>query len=493
MRRAWFWGAVVGLVAFIYAAKLPLNCEDFWYCLPSGEAVVERGRIEDPILQCYTAEAGPHVTHRWLAHAMLYGLYRTGGPKLCVVANAAVFSLAYAALVSLGLRSGGTVRTAAGATVVAFFCGMENFSVRTQTLGVAAFVGTLWLLSAVPREGPTRTARTMALAAGLGAVSAFWANTHGSFPLGAALVGSLWVEALYEGFALGREGGRRRARVLGVMLAAVCLGWLLNPYGAGIFSRFRGVQAGSVEVGVTEWRATSIASVSGKALMLSLLLLLVVFKGSRRPLRAGEALWLGGFLLMALKHERMVLWWGLAAAPILARHGADAMRTAWPGAEGREAGRLRWPGWLTLGLVAVVALFSTPYLKGHWAKGRAGFVLAPETPVAATRRLRALLGPRDRLWNPVHWGGYIAWQTKRTVFVNDQIALLPRAVARDYMTVSEGEPGWEDVLSRRRVTVLLADRTEQGALIRAAARSRDWRKVYEDELAAIYRRAEQPR
>jgi hypothetical protein len=484
-----FWGAVVGLVVFLYAAKLPLNCADFWYCLPSGQAVLERGRIEDPIRQCYTAGAGPYVTHRWLGHTMMYAAFRAGGPKLCVLVNAAVFALSYAALLALCLKRGGDARMAAGAALVAFFCGMENFGVRTQTVGVAAFVAMLALLHAASAGEDAGPRRAAMLGAAACALSAVWANTHASFPLAAVLVGSLLAEALYEGFALGEDAARRRAGVLGAMLTGVLAGFLLNPYGAAIFGRFRAVQETALQIDFTEWRATTIASATGKAVVVSVLLLLVVFKGSRYRLRVGEALWIVGFLVLGLKHQRHAIWWGLAAAPIIARHGADAMRTAWPG--WGAARRPMWPvSWAVLGLLAVLSLFSTPYLKrvSPLVAGRARAVLAPETPVRAAAFLAGQTAPGERMWNPMHWGGYIAWQTKRKVFANDQLALLPPDVVRDYLTVNAAGAGWEGVLTRWRVTLLVVDRVEQPALECAAARRPDWIRAYEDGIAIIYRR-----
>jgi hypothetical protein len=114
-------------------------------------------------------------------------------------------------------------------------------------------------------------------------------------------------------------------------------------------------------------------------------------------------------------------------------------------------------------------------------------------PVAAvTFLLQESLG-KQRSPEPVFstdaWGGYLIYRMypERKVVVDDRHDLYGSDRIRQYLILTQGEPGWQSVLQDWQIrTALLPSDSTLANLLRELPR--DWRVAYEDKVAVVFER-----
>jgi hypothetical protein len=94
-----------------------------------------------------------------------------------------------------------------------------------------------------------------------------------------------------------------------------------------------------------------------------------------------------------------------------------------------------------------------------------------------------------RLFNEYGWGGYCDWRLwpKYRVFIDGRAEVFFHTSYWDYQKISGMEPGWQDRLRRWGVDTILI--RSDAWLAKALAEQADWRRIYADNDAVIYRRA----
>jgi hypothetical protein len=97
--------------------------------------------------------------------------------------------------------------------------------------------------------------------------------------------------------------------------------------------------------------------------------------------------------------------------------------------------------------------------------------------------------PQGQIFNPQHWGDWLILRVPGVrPFATSNIHLTPPKVWEDYLRISRGEPGWQRVLDRYNVRMLVLDKLSQPVLTTAMKQTTGWMLAYEDDQAVIYRR-----
>jgi hypothetical protein len=298
------------------AAVRPVDDPDVWWMAAAGRDFLATGRMPTHNGYSFAEPGHPWVMHEWL-HAPLYawGLDRFGPSFFALVAallGVATFALVCASTIGrarhpLGATLLGVV------TVIAF--GKRFLTARPSSTSLALLA--LFVAIAFGR----RFGWKHLVAAS--AVELVWANAHGSFPMGIAL---LLMRAAIEQESLTR---------VRVILAAVVAGaaTFVNPYGSALHAlvlaylvgdrggTFSAIHAHIAEfrpiwrdiggvVGVPEW-----AGLSSMAA-----LTLAAMADRRHRLRA---LFCTGLLGLAISHVRHVEQFGIVSAMLLAPYVDD--------------------------------------------------------------------------------------------------------------------------------------------------------------------------
>lgn len=313
-----------------------------------------------------------------------------------------------------------------------------------------------------------------------------WMNSHGSFPLGLALLGAMWLGAVVDGpraAAVGSDpDGARAARLaarLNTPAAAVARRYLLwsiagvmagvvNPIGPRLLvfpiqllSRREALD------GVVEWQPPSFSS-PPELLFLALVPLVAVAArrgASWQNLLPSVCFLLGGFLAI-----RNIAVAAVVVVAMLAPSFADIL--------GTDDGRSVNPISRIIGAAAVVGGVAVAVVV---AVGP-GFDLKLY-PVDEVDFLEAKgLAPSGEV-NLIHReavGNYLAYRygPDSAVFIDDRFDFYPTAVTADHLTLLDGGD-YHDVLERRRGDVVLWE--ADSLLARWLVESDDWELVVDGE------------
>jgi hypothetical protein len=106
-------------------------------------------------------------------------------------------------------------------------------------------------------------------------------------------------------------------------------------------------------------------------------------------------------------------------------------------------------------------------------------------PVAAVAHIRET-EPSGRLFNAYNWGAYLLWALPEyPVFVDGRTDLYNDEVISEWFRVVRVEPGWEAVLDRWDVRLVLV---ESYLPLGNALDGAGWARVYEDDFTVVFTR-----
>jgi hypothetical protein len=234
---------------------------------------------------------------------------------------------------------------------------------------------------------------------------------------------------------------------------------------------------------ITEWQPTSLRSVPG-ILFFGSALGVAIFL-ARRPAAVGwpALAWLAVFFIIGAYAIRGVAWWPLGAAYAMAGLVATASPDAGAAAVRRAPGSERINSAIVAVLiVAGVALLPVWRPTDPSLQAPAGVV--GNAPPGVTASLREIARPGDRLFNPQPWGSWFEFVLPDVpVAIDSRIEVFPPAVWDDYGAVTAGEVGWEAILDRWGVTIVVAPTKDEAFVERL--KSAGWRSVFQDEDAFV--------
>jgi hypothetical protein len=446
---------VCGAAMTVWAGSIGLKSisdNSFMTHLATGRLIISGHGIPGHDPYSFTAHGAPWVVQSWLA-SVLYGLVDRfwGGQGLRVL-----MGLTTAALGAMTWRLTRPARTLVGRIVITALVisvGITVWSPRPLLIGLLML--SITLLVAEGGLSPWV----------LLPVFWIWVNTHGSFPLGLVLLGTLWVGRLADH----QDGDLERRCLLwgvgGTVLGAVSpLGPTLLVFPLHLLGKMK------VLANVIEWQSPSFAS--GWARLFLIQVVVAVLLLVRRP-SYRAAIPLVVFVAAALVSQRNVAVAGLVLVPGLARGFRDL---------GSVRGDQRSPVSVVLG-VAVVAI---AVLMVSASLGRPAWDLStyPVAPLAWMRQ-QGIQTDQVRTLTSDTTGNYLEllYGTNAHAFIDDRVDMYPASVVNDYVQVEHGLPGWQQILTRRGIDLVVFDRTS--ALTEVLSDSAAWRVLYQDSAWSI--------
>jgi hypothetical protein len=317
---------------------MPLLDPDIWWVAAAGRRMLATGRAPTQNVFSFVEPAHPWIMHEWLlGPAYAWGLDHIG-PCVFVAATIALLALDIALVLAATL---GRARHSSAGLIMALaaLAGFGSRFVSMRPTHVAlVFPIAMTLAAFAPRFGVVSMVAAVL-------IEIVWTNTHGSFPLGVALV---LVAALDR-----RDARPRRFATAALCAAVTCI----NPYGfalhrfvwnylCGADGIYREIHHNIVEFGnvYTAWGG----SVGPHDLVaLGLATTLAVF-AARRPPNRLRALFCLALLILAtlqVRHEELA---GILTCILLLPY-VDECAERWPS---REPER---PGWRRMAAAAIVA------------------------------------------------------------------------------------------------------------------------------------------
>lgn len=405
----------VAVYVFLLVRGLPsLVSQDSWFTLVGGREIWQHGLPAKDTLAILTQGTG-WVDQQWFAQTLSYGLFKTGGLQLTLLAHVAVLTLSFCLALWLARRQGVSGRRIGVVAALSLFVIAPSTAFRAQSFVYPLFVAVLWLLIADARRPSRRVFLTLPLLV-------LWANMHGSVVLGASLV-ALGGIAFAAGQIRQRAGVVRWLPRSAALVALPALALFASPYGFSLFGYYRSTIANSsFSVFVPEWRSASFPA-EWPFFLLAVVALLLVGRYGRR-LTLFEQLTLLVTLAGGLLAVRNGPWFGFAALAIL----PITVEEAWPIKMG-EMRRLRLSLVLAFGsvgvlLVAVAAAATRPgsWLERDWPSDRVAGRIASVAERDPGARIMADSRYGDwLLWKRPELAGRIAYDIRFELLSSDQI------------------------------------------------------------------------
>ncbi len=484
-----------------YASLVPLPPNDFWWHLKIGEIIHTTGSIPKTNLFGWTLQADyPFVYGAWLSECLFYLLYRLGQLPLIAFVRTLMVMAAFGLVGYETRRRSGSWRMAALAVALACLMSVNNLIIRPQNWSWLPFMIFSILLGKYS-AGQLR-GRWLLLCP---ALMVFWANVHGAFILGVIMLGIFFVgEALRTWLKLPGARAWKHVGWIGVIGLFAGLAIFINPQGIGALSYVTDLMTDrpSQQL-IMEWQSPTPQGPAGVAFFASVLLLMVALAYSRYRLTPTDLLLVVGFLWLAWSGQRYVVWFGMAAMPILGQALKDIPLENFPGL---KAVSQVAPARNILNVVIAVLLFAplvavqpwfverVPLPQTYWKmvlRGTpAGPLLSVETPVAAAEYLKQ--HPGGKLFNEMGYGSYLIWAVpQQGVFIDPRVELYPYEQWLDYIKVTNGAR-YNELLAHYGVDRILLDKEKQKNLAQSLLNDPLWEREYEDQYAEIWRKKAGP-
>jgi hypothetical protein len=465
----------------------PTTDPDYGWHIANGRHVFDGLTFSARDIYSWTA-TNVWVAHEWLAEAVMSVVDQSFGPTGNSVLFGVIGVITYAVL-ALMLRRRARWAVVLPALAICFAGSLRSIGARPQMLELMYLVILLNLIDVYLTRGITR--KTFFLASGVGA--ALWANTHGSFPLAAAVLVITAVELW-----LAKDSHWKDFGVAAVISAVAPLA---NPWGWNLYGfATQSITSQTTLVRIEEWQRPHLTDLLAAPLLLQLGLAAiaaaaVVFKRKRSAVTSHSFPWTLGllrslaFAFLALKSGRHVMLFGIAAAPLIAA-GLDLLvrRASFVRSSARSKDSDKSHQAKTLINVAAALIVSVGIIRVAWgniAPSAQRDALAARYPVGIVAGLPKPLPPSERLLNEYGWGGFLIQRGALPVFIDGRSELYGDAQLERYASIIHLDAGWRDVLDKLGVTLALMPRD---AALSRALESGGWKIIARDSVGYLFAR-----
>lgn len=458
-------------VVFVNNIKGKITEPDIWWHLRNAQHLVDTHDVVRFDTYSYTAAGAPWVAHEWLSELAYYGAFRAFGLRgmffVFVVLSAAIFMALYYRC----RQAGANPKTASILLMLGILIGSVSFGPRPLLFGWVCLLALLIILDHY------RSTRSSALWV-LPLLFCLWINLHGSWLIGMFMFGLFIVSGLVEGewgvLYAERFTPAEIGKLLAVAAASVAA-LFVNPFGYRLvaypFDLLFRQQANIANV--DEWQSVDFHTERGKLMMVLLLALFAAALLSRKRWKLYEVLATVLALYVSLMYWRMQFFGALVLVPML-----SARVPLFPPYDPEKEKPLL-NGAIMAGVV-VLLLLRMP------SEARLNQQVETQYPARALEAMRAQ-GIVNGVFNDYNWGGYMIWNARDIkTFIDGRADLFVyRGVFDDYLKIMRLQ-GWEDLLNRYGVRAVLLQ--PDAFLSQVLNRDPCWKRVYDDNLAAVYRR-----
>jgi hypothetical protein len=416
-------GAAAG--AFALAVTLPLGDPDMYWHLASGQWMLDHREILRSDVFSSTVAGQPYSVGEWLGEIVLTLVYNAAGWPGLAIFRALLAGVGAFALARLSRRGGAPLIAALLVVVWAIAFSKTRWVDRPAIFTFVLFPIVLDLLYRA-RDGSRR-----ALLA-IPPLILLWANLHGGYAIGIALVLAFTVEA----------GLRRRPDL--VPLALTCLASIalsfVDPETFGVAGA--AAHALAPPRFISEEAPPDVLDPTGVVFAAFVLATLAVaFRHGGALL---DALLLIPLLWLGLSAQRHLAFFVFAATPFVAAGAARGYAALRP----HRVALRPFPRPLSVALVAVVCAAALASALGAPA--------APDDRAYPVGAIAALKSGSGTLLNEYDWGGFLIYRVpERKVFVDGRLLPFYPAVMLDYRDAVELRPNWKEILTKYDVREVL--------------------------------------
>jgi len=401
--RSLRWLIPLGLAIFAgIVAVSPIRDADFFWHLANGREMLREHRIVSEEIFSYTRPGVRFSNHAWLGQVVLAAVFARAGTAGVILFKAAVVAACSALLFAAARASGARRASAAALVMLALSISADRFKERPEIFSLLAFA-VVGAISASVLSGRLKRAWLWIVPPLL----AVWDVLHG------AVYGYLYLTALLAGEAAQYVQVRRVAlrqrgpapdtshlRSLAVCWGAGLAVGIASPFGLRRYDFFTAFLSANRMVAQTnEFQPPTLTLNPLFWVAAVAFIAAVVLRG--RKTRLGLLLPALAFLLLAFRYRRAIPFFAFAAVPAAAAMAASLV------SEAATRWMRRSAAIVCVGLAAFAVFLKLPSRGGPQ---RLGLDLDPIMFPTGSARFLSAVRLSGHLYNPGHFGGYLAWQ-----------------------------------------------------------------------------------
>src|SRR5450432_966941 len=457
-------GAIIYALFLLAGNRLLIDPDTMWQ-VTIGQWILDHRAVPETDVYSFTMRGQPWISTQWLAQVLYAKAYAAAGWSGPVVLAATAIAATFALLTKfLCKRLGESTTLVFVAAALALT--VPHLLARPHVLALPVMVAWVGgLIAAADRRG--------APSFWLLPLMALWANLHGGFVFGLALMAPVALDAVLAADVKSRKALALRWAAFAVMaLIAGCC----TPYGwNSLLASQKILGLGGALPLIMEWRPANFGSIGAFEVCLLLGIGLALLRGIKLPpLRIVLLL---GLLHMALSQERAAEMLALLAplvlaAPLARQIGGAEVST--PNAATAMRGVLL--AGIAVALVAGTFAFASVHRFEPHTRG---------SPVAAVVELKKL--NLSRVFNDYDFGGYLI-ANGVAPFIDGRTELYGEKFFVDHNAAS-------GLMEPENLFRLLDEYKIEATLMRtqsAATKLLDhidgWQKVFTDDIATIHLR-----
>lgn len=458
---------------FLSAGEILLRDSDSFWQIKVGQWILEHGAVPYTDVYSFTRFGEPWISSSWLSqvlYAIVYGPGDWAGPVI-------LSSLALGATIAIFMSLLSGYFDPARAILISTLALLQStthFLARPHMLALPvmlAFVGGL-MAAADRRSHPSWW---------LLPLMALWANLHGGFVLGLALIGPIGLEAIWFTDPKRRFLLAARWALFGIAaVAASCA----TPYGWGtLLGAAKILSMGKLLSLIWEWMPVNFSSFNFFEATLLALIGFALF--GKLKLSVPRIILLLGLIWMALTHVRNIEIFAFLAPLVLAKPVAEQFGIAKAIAPGFD--ETRSPSYVTM--LAAIAIAATGWASTAAIVAHHPFIFLPtQTPVAAVDLLEQRKA--QRIFSTAPFGGYLISRDIKA-FIDGRAELYGEKFVIDYFDATEARnlDNLLRMLDQYRIDATLLNATSPAAY--ALDHVKGWKRIYTDDRAAIHVRTDE--
>ncbi len=459
--------AVCAFTAVAFARQLLWDGDTLWH-LATGQWMLDHRQIvvADPF--SFTAPGKPWTNLEWLSEVVMAPVYDAGGLSGVQL----LFALALGVLT--WILGGELARklppfSCAVTLFLALACTSQSWLARPHLLALPVLA--LWTVQLLKARE-----RGRAPALWLLPVMTVWANLHGSFMLGLALVGPFAAEALCEA---PRTDRLRVVRDWGLFGVGALVAALITPYGVmGPVYTLQLMTMRSLP-DIVEWRSANFSRIGPLELTLLTTLFVILYRGVKIPIiRLATVL---GLLHLALHETRHQMVLAVVGSILLAEPVGRALVGAGPSPRLPPlSNRVRAGALAVMAVTVAVVIAVRLAIPAQLTEG-------PTAPIAALARVPEALR-RQPVLNEYGMGGYLIFNHVRP-FIDGRADMYGDEFVQPYMKATKGDAAaLRTLISRYHVRWTLLGIDDPAVANMDALKG--WSRLYSDKWAVVHVKTE---
>jgi hypothetical protein len=449
--------AALGICGLTVFSPAIFNDGDTFWHIRAGEWMLAHHMVLDHDIFSLPFAGKSWDTQEWLSEILMAGAFQLSGWSGVALLTGLAMAAAVALLALYLARHLDPVPSIV-VLALAVGCVMPDLLARPHILALPFL--TLWIIGLAEAAEAQRTPRWWLLP-----VMTFWANLHGSFIFGLALILPFAIDAL-----LSVKEWSRLAMQWCLFAAASVAAALLNPRGInGLTFPFVLMKVKSLAA-VSEWQSLDLHSYNPAELAAAAALFFIIWRGAR--ISAARLILLLALLHLTFLHARYGMMLGIAGAVLVAGPMGAVLRRepAFP-APVRQ--------WRFIAAGFVVLLLGCAALRVTWPVRRGD---EPTAPLSAIAVVPASLAAQP-VFNNYSFGGFLIWKGIRPL-VDSRADFYGDAWLTDYWHAVSGDPATVDsIFSKYRVAWSLLKPSDP--LVAKLDQRPGWRRLYTDRYAVV--------